>query len=700
MNLSGKTILLTGGTGSLGTKFTEIALKEENPKAIRIFSRGEVKQRTMRKLFNGDPRLHFFIGDVRDRERLYRAMVGVDIVVHTAALKRVDTCESNPIEAIRTNIEGAVNVIDAAIDRKVKKVMAISTDKACLDWHAPVELASGQTISIRNLVVGKGTANVRTLINNGFGEGKINGWYKNQLNGRGMIKIISETAVGNPKGNRGLTLTKDHLVLTPDGWVVAGKLKNGDLISTSEPMPNDKQMALFIGMILGDGHIGRLQFRGNGKTNPKTYFSVGHSEKQLDWLIIKYNALKDFTTNPPHLERPGNRGGEKRTPFWIVRFRATSFFRDMRKLFYGGKKKRVIRKLIEKYFSPILMASWYMDDGTFIPTGAQKSDSANARLETQGFSENDVYWLSSFLAKKGFSCYSYKHIVDNKEYWQIRMRVDGVRALCRYIGHLVPPQLRYKLLSNSPEYDDNAWKLGKAKPYISRVRIEKISVPKRNVYCIDVEPSHCFCANGFIVHNCHPINLYGATKLVAEKLFIQANSYAGTKRITMSCMRYGNVIGSRGSVIPIFQRQRKEGTITITNKRMTRFWITQEQAVRFIIACIEQMKGGEIFIPKIPSMRILELAKVIAPHARVKIIGIQPGEKINEVLLTEEEARHSREFDEYFIIEPEYLFWRKKSLKGGWRPAEGFRYTSDGNDRWLEKSDFKKILKNPEKEWT
>jgi len=325
MCLSDQTILVTGGTGSLGTKFTEIALKEENPKVVRIFSRGEVKQQKMRESFNNDQRLRFFIGDVRDRERLHRAMTDVNIIIHAAALKQVPTCEYNPIEAVRTNIDGAINVIDAAIDNGIKKVIAISTDKAV-----------------------------------------------------------------------------------------------------------------------------------------------------------------------------------------------------------------------------------------------------------------------------------------------------------------------------------------------------------------------------------HPVNLYGATKLVAEKLFIQANSYAGKKKTIMSCMRYGNVIGSRGSVIPIFQEQRKQGIITITSEEMTRFWITQEQAVRFIIACIGKMKGGEIFIPKILSMRILDLAKVIAPHAKIKIVGIRPGEKLNEVLLTEEEARHSREFDNYFIIEPEHPFWNRKSLKAGWRPAEGFRYTSDGNDRWLAKNDLESMLKNLE----
>ncbi|GAG83975.1 unnamed protein product, partial [marine sediment metagenome] len=133
MLFKNKVILVTGGTGSFGKKFTQIVLKEHNPKAIRIFSRGELKQQTMRERFQqikNSEKLRFFIGDVRDRDRLYRAMNGVDIVIHAAALKQVPTCEYNPIEAVRTNIDGAANIIDAAIDNNVKKVMALSTDKA------------------------------------------------------------------------------------------------------------------------------------------------------------------------------------------------------------------------------------------------------------------------------------------------------------------------------------------------------------------------------------------------------------------------------------------------------------------------------------------------------------------------------------------------------------------------------------------
>jgi len=321
MNIEGQTILVTGGTGSFGQKFTEIILKQINPKSVRIYDNRELAGVEMERKFN-DSRLRFFFGDVRDKNRLYRAMQGVDIVIHAAALKHVSVCEYNPIEAIRTNVEGAINIIDTAIDNSVKRVIAISTDKA-------------------------------------------------------------------------------------------------------------------------------------------------------------------------------------------------------------------------------------------------------------------VY----------------------------------------------------------------------------------------------------------------PINLYGATKMVAEKFFVQGNSYTGSREIMFSCARYGNVIGSSGSVVPLFERQKKKGEITITDKRMTRFWITLEEGVNFVINCIEQMKGGEIFVPKIPSMKIIDLARVIAPEAKQNIIGIRPGEKLHEILLTEEESRHTKELDNYFIIEPQYPFWGKDNYQNGKLVPEGFRYTSEINDKFITQEQMREILR-------
>lgn len=316
-------VLITGGTGSFGKKFTEIMLKKYHPKKLIIFSRDELKQYEMQKKFK-NPSLRFFVGDIRDKERLYRAMDGVDIVVHAAALKQVPSCEYNPFEAVRTNIIGAENIINVSIDNNVEKVIALSTDKAV-----------------------------------------------------------------------------------------------------------------------------------------------------------------------------------------------------------------------------------------------------------------------------------------------------------------------------------------------------------------------------------SPVNLYGATKMCMEKLFTAANAYVGQKRKTrINCVRYGNVVGSRGSVVPLFREQKKTGRITITDKRMTRFWVTLEQGVKFVIRCIEMMHGGEIFVPKIPSIKISDLAKVIAPRCEIKFIGIRPGEKINECLLTEDEARHSFEFDDFFVIEPEHPWWSSTKWKKGKTLPDGFTYTSDKNEKWLTIEELQKMLED------
>jgi len=322
MDWQNKVILLTGGTGSFGQKFTEIMLEEYKPKALRIFSRDELKQWEMEKRFKNNDHLRFFIGDVRDKTRLKRAMDGADIVVHAAALKQVPLCEYNPFEAVMTNIIGAQNIIDAAVDHNVEKVMAISSDKA-----------------------------------------------------------------------------------------------------------------------------------------------VG------------------------------------------------------------------------------------------------------------------------------------------------------------------------------------------------------------------------------------PVNLYGATKMCMEKLIIAGNSYVGGNRRTkMSCARYGNVVGSRGSVVQLFNEQKTNNTITVTDKEMTRFWITLEQGVRFAIHCMKKMHGGEIFVPKIPSMKVVDLAKTIAPECRIEYIGIRPGEKIHESLITEDEARHTLKFDDFFIIEPVDPWWFFEGWKGGEQLPGGFKYTSDKNERWLTGEELKEMI--------
>ncbi|MBJ7596054.1 MAG: UDP-N-acetylglucosamine 4,6-dehydratase (inverting) [Candidatus Dormibacteraeota bacterium] len=189
-----------------------------------------------------------------------------------------------------------------------------------------------------------------------------------------------------------------------------------------------------------------------------------------------------------------------------------------------------------------------------------------------------------------------------------------------------------------------------------------------------------------------PANLYGATKLCAERLFIQANVYAGAHQTLLSCVRYGNVVGSRGSVIPLFLDQASSGELTVTDERMTRFWITLDQAVAFVVECISRMQGGELFIPKIPSMRVLELAEAVAPGLPIRYTGIRPGEKLHESLITPEEARHTLDAGWCYVVEPEHQFWGGRQIPGATPVAEDFVYSSDRNTEWLDVDALRGLL--------
>ncbi len=323
MPLNNQVVLVTGGTGSFGRQFVEIALQQFRPRKLIVFSRDELKQHEMREQFPDGPSspMRYFIGDVRDKERLHRAFHGVDIVVHAAALKHVPVCEYNPFEAIQTNVVGAKNVIDVAIDRRVKKVIAVSTDKAV-----------------------------------------------------------------------------------------------------------------------------------------------------------------------------------------------------------------------------------------------------------------------------------------------------------------------------------------------------------------------------------NPVNLYGASKLCAEKLFVQGNAYVGEAGTALSCTRYGNVIASRGSVVQIFLQQRETGTITVTDARMTRFWLTLAQGVRFVMRCLGLMHGGEIFVPKIPSMSLMDVARSLAPQCQINFVGIRSGEKVHELLVSEDEARHTADCEGMYVIRPAHPWWRKENWSSGKPLAEGFAYASNTNTEWLTPEHFRGLM--------
>lgn len=323
--MENKTILVTGGTGSFGQKFTSIALKKFNPKKIIIFSRDEMKQWDMAKKYPNEPRIRFFIGDVRDKDRLMRSLDGVDLVVHAAATKIVPTAEYNPFECIKTNILGAMNLIDACIDKNISKVVALSTDKAS-----------------------------------------------------------------------------------------------------------------------------------------------------------------------------------------------------------------------------------------------------------------------------------------------------------------------------------------------------------------------------------SPINLYGATKLASDKLFVAANAYSGEHGTKFGVVRYGNVMGSRGSVIPFFASIKDSGTIPITDDRMTRFMISLEEGVDLVLKAFSDMEGGEIYVKKIPSMKVTDLARVVAPEAKHEIVGIRPGEKLHEQMIGEEDAHFTYEYDDYFKILPAINSWDSdiKRIKNGKKVPENFVYSSENNPDWMTDDDLKNWISN------
>ena len=193
----------------------------------------------------------------------------------------------------------------------------------------------------------------------------------------------------------------------------------------------------------------------------------------------------------------------------------------------------------------------------------------------------------------------------------------------------------------------------------------------------------------------NPINLYGATKLCSDKLFVAGNHYAGGHETRFSVVRYGNVVGSRGSVIPFFFRKRKEGALPITDPRMTRFWITLEQGVDFVLKALGQMSGGEIFVPKIPSMKIVDLARAICPDCSLDTVGIRPGEKLHEVMVPEDDSRHTLDAGEYFVILPPFREWADGSYyeqHGEQWCEDGFRYSSDNNDRWLTIEEMQKLI--------
>ncbi len=192
---------------------------------------------------------------------------------------------------------------------------------------------------------------------------------------------------------------------------------------------------------------------------------------------------------------------------------------------------------------------------------------------------------------------------------------------------------------------------------------------------------------------CNPANLYGATKLCSDKLFISGNSYSGDSGARFSVVRYGNVAGSRGSVIPFFMKMKDTGILPITDERMTRFWITLKESVNLVLLAMEKMSGGEIFVPKIPSSTVLDIAEAVSPDSSVEVVGIRPGEKLHESLISAEEGRMTFEYEDYYLIRPNFPWWTLNDrCKGGREVEKDFVYSSDTNSKWLSVEELREMI--------
>ena len=191
----------------------------------------------------------------------------------------------------------------------------------------------------------------------------------------------------------------------------------------------------------------------------------------------------------------------------------------------------------------------------------------------------------------------------------------------------------------------------------------------------------------------NPVNLYGATKLCSDKLFVAGNSYVGRNQTRFSVVRYGNVVGSRGSVIPFFKKCAKNGVLPITDPRMTRFWITLEQGVNFVLECLEHMVGGELFVPKLPSMNIMDLAKAIGQNCKTEIVGIRPGEKLHEIMVPRDDALNTVEYKTFYLIKPAFQFFERRFCDNGCKKvSDNFEYSSGTNIRWLTVDEMKTMI--------
>ncbi|MGH9578811.1 MAG: polysaccharide biosynthesis protein, partial [Terriglobales bacterium] len=350
---------------------------------------------------------------------------------------------------------------------------------------------------------------------------------------------------------------------------------------TAEPAPNAVQVALLVGTLLGDSGL----YRGNRSLGSRWVLRLGHAADQREWLEVKRAALDGLQCSAVKVH-PAGRG---RQAFLTSHSRTLACLAPLAAQFYDVRgRKRVPRALVESAFasSPrVVLTAWFLDDGCYAqPHGGRFGE---VRLATHGYTEADVRWLVDFLSGRGFPCRAIAAVVDGRTYWELRFTVDGSRQLIQLIAPGVPASMRHKLPEGASPYDPDFWRIGSAVRFRAPAKVLRGTPPPgpRDVYCLGVEETENFVVNGLVLHNCQPLNLYGATKLCAEKLLIQGNAYGHPRGTMFSVVRYGNVVGSRGSVIPVFAAQRKSGRVTVTDRAMTRFWITLAQGVNFAIRC-------------------------------------------------------------------------------------------------------------------
>lgn len=636
----GKVVLITGGTGSLGHALTERIC--DHAKKVIIYSRCELKQANMKQKFANKTNIRYLIGDIRDKERLSMAMQGVDVCIHAACMKRVETCTYNPLEAVKSNVLGSMNVLEACIANKVSKNLLVSTDKACLDYHSYVTLYDGSTKKIGEIVDNKDEAEVLSYdIDKGtFVPGKITGWFKNERHGRDYFDITFKNARRYCNNRVRARVTGDHKFLTNNrGWVEAQHLKETDLLITNYLKPNDKQMSLICGILLGDGNI--LYKGGKNDKSSKAILRYGQAKDKIESVQLFNKALESLGTNKIRTQKHKKRNAQDFCTFGV---KASPFMNDIYKEFYQNNIKIIPRKLIEKYFSPILLAAWINDDG------CRAYD--NLRIATHSFAKEDVVWMSEFLKSRGFDCWVYPCCHKDKVYYELRFSVGATNKIAKLIDGFLPNCSLYKI-AGLGSLKRELWDLGDPTPFLDSPIIKKSDRKSKFVYCIQVEKTNNFVSSGMVLHNCSPATLYGGTKFVAEQIFINGNNHA-QRDCVFTVTRYGNVYASNGSVRQLFERQaREEGKVKVTHKDMTRFFMSMDQAVDLNLFALNNAIGGEIFIPKLKATTIMAFAETFAPGVPVEFIGLRGHEKIHEELISSTESLYVVSLgDNYYKIVP------------------------------------------------